>query len=78
MYNKKRKSIDNSEVIDMRKNKSLYDYVEEASIKYILDTWPAKIPRNSPCPCNSGKKYKNCHKNDIDKWREYYEENTNE
>jgi len=24
------------------------------------ETW-GKIPRNSPCPCNSGKKYKHCH-----------------
>jgi preprotein translocase subunit SecA len=23
-------------------------------------TW-GKIPRNAPCPCNSGKKYKHCH-----------------
>jgi len=23
-------------------------------------TW-GKIPRNSPCPCGSGKKYKHCH-----------------
>ena len=22
-----------------------------------------KIPRNSPCPCGSGKKYKHCHGN---------------
>jgi len=21
---------------------------------------PKKIPRNAPCPCGSGKKYKNC------------------
>jgi len=23
-------------------------------------TW-GKVPRNSPCPCGSGKKYKHCH-----------------
>ena len=23
--------------------------------------WPRKIGRNDPCPCGSGKKYKNCH-----------------
>jgi len=22
--------------------------------------WPAKIPRNAPCPCGSGRKYKDC------------------
>jgi len=24
------------------------------------ETW-GKVPRNSPCPCGSGKKYKLCH-----------------
>jgi preprotein translocase subunit SecA len=24
------------------------------------ETW-GKIPRNTPCPCGSGKKYKHCH-----------------
>ncbi|HAQ36539.1 MAG TPA: hypothetical protein DCQ53_14430, partial [Alphaproteobacteria bacterium] len=24
------------------------------------ETW-GKVPRNSPCPCGSGKKYKHCH-----------------
>jgi preprotein translocase subunit SecA len=23
-------------------------------------SWP-KTPRNAPCPCGSGKKYKHCH-----------------
>ena len=23
-------------------------------------TW-GKVPRNAPCPCGSGKKYKHCH-----------------
>jgi preprotein translocase subunit SecA len=24
------------------------------------DNW-GKVPRNAPCPCGSGKKYKHCH-----------------
>jgi preprotein translocase subunit SecA len=24
------------------------------------ETW-SKTPRNAPCPCGSGKKYKHCH-----------------
>ena len=24
------------------------------------DTW-GKVPRNAPCPCGSGRKYKHCH-----------------
>lgn len=27
----------------------------------------SKTGRNDPCPCHSGKKYKKCHKNEIDK-----------
>ena len=23
-------------------------------------------PRNKPCPCGSGKKYKNCHQSDLE------------
>ena len=24
-------------------------------------TWDANVPRNAPCPCGSGKKFKYCH-----------------
>ena len=27
----------------------------------------SKISRNDPCPCGSGKKYKNCHENKDNK-----------
>ena len=31
--------------------------------KNLFDAQPKKIGRNDPCPCGSGKKYKNCHGN---------------
>jgi preprotein translocase subunit SecA len=34
---------------------------EEAAVKQKPVTKPKKIGRNEPCPCGSGKKYKNCH-----------------
>lgn len=35
------------------------DFVEESN-KRILPAMSTKYPRNSPCPCGSGKKYKQC------------------
>nr|WP_315421727.1 SEC-C metal-binding domain-containing protein [uncultured Pedobacter sp.] len=40
--------------------KSIDYTVEESDIKVIPPTIPT-VGRNSPCPCNSGKKYKACH-----------------
>ena len=31
--------------------------------KNLFNAPPKKIGRNDPCPCGSGKKYKNCHGN---------------
>src|SRR5713226_7104283 len=36
------------------------DYVEESK-KLTQPAVSAKVSRNSPCPCGSGKKYKKCH-----------------
>ena len=33
---------------------------EEADTATLADTVP-RVGRNDPCPCGSGKKYKNCH-----------------
>jgi len=30
----------------------------------------AKVGRNEPCPCGSGKKYKDCHEKDGSAWLE--------
>jgi preprotein translocase subunit SecA len=38
-------------------NKDLQTNIEESQI----DAKEKKIARNDPCPCGSGKKYKNCH-----------------
>ena len=45
-------------------NKKLNKYDNEAKIYFNpLDSFP----RNSPCPCNSGKKFKKCHRGNIEK-----------
>lgn len=37
------------------------DYVKQSSVKRQPIFTDKKIGRNEPCPCGSGKKYKNCH-----------------
>ena len=49
----------------MHENPPLYDYsedevVEHAPLTPIIRETP-KVGRNEPCPCGSGKKYKQCH-----------------
>jgi preprotein translocase subunit SecA len=34
---------------------------EEAEVPAFQQAKSEKIPRNAPCPCGSGKKYKLCH-----------------
>jgi hypothetical protein len=38
------------------------------------DVW-AKTGRNDPCPCGSGKKYKNCHYRQIQEQRALVDQN---
>jgi len=51
--------------------KSLYNVVEEASIRYVIDMWGDKIKRNDLCPCLSGKKYKACHMKQIEEYKDW-------
>ncbi len=37
-----------------------HDYVEEFNARKPFTRSQAKIGRNDPCPCGSGKKYKKC------------------
>ena len=45
------------ELIDSKRRKELY---KEQKLSTTVVKGP-KISRNDPCPCGSGKKYKNCH-----------------
>lgn len=36
-------------------------FIEENDLKAKERAISKKIPRNDPCPCGSGKKYKRCH-----------------
>jgi len=44
-------------------SKEAIDFVEDYKMEQRKVTQVAsrKVPRNAPCPCGSGKKYKNCH-----------------
>jgi hypothetical protein len=37
------------------------DFVEEKKLRVTPVSIPRRVGRNDPCPCGSGKKYKNCH-----------------
>jgi hypothetical protein len=37
------------------------DFVSESKIQSTTEPAFAKVGRNDPCPCGSGKKYKQCH-----------------
>ena len=50
------KTLYNIELVTTNKNKE-NQISKKVSNLYI----GKKIPRNSPCPCGSGKKYKHCH-----------------
>ena len=49
-------NVDNAEFSYNKKN----DYNEENPQNTVSANW-GKVGRNSPCPCGSGKKFKNCH-----------------
>ncbi|MDQ4065551.1 MAG: SEC-C metal-binding domain-containing protein [Actinomycetota bacterium] len=34
---------------------------ESEGVAVVQQAQSSKIPRNAPCPCGSGKKYKQCH-----------------
>ena len=36
-------------------------FIEENGLKEKEPAVSKKVPRNNPCPCGSGKKYKKCH-----------------
>lgn len=50
----------------VKKGRSLSKVVWPSSSSGPLPRHVAKIGRNDPCPCGSGKKYKDCHRNDGD------------
>ena len=78
-YEKNGKGIDHHEVSQFRKNKDgQWLFVDgeghehnegeghhhhEPQVTYVREH--SKVGRNDPCPCGSGKKYKNCHGRDI-------------
>ena len=49
------KSIDEEKQKEREEEKKKREELKQESLKY------AKVQRNSPCLCGSGKKYKNCH-----------------
>ena len=50
----------------VKKGRSLGNVVWPSSSSGPLPRHVAKIGRNEPCPCGSGKKYKDCHQKDGD------------
>ena len=50
----------------VKKGRSLGKVVWPAASSGPLPRKVAKIGRNDPCPCGSGKKYKDCHQKDGD------------
>jgi len=49
-----------TEVVESHGDAELTESESVSDKPYVKDEW-AKTPRNAACPCNSGKKYKNCH-----------------
>lgn len=53
----------------------LYEFTERSRFVFedvwyyldgvLTDSTPVKINRNAPCPCNSGKKFKQCHQHKL-------------
>ncbi len=50
----------------VKKGRSLGKVVWPSASSGPLPRQVAKIGRNEPCPCGSGKKYKDCHQKDGD------------
>ena len=49
-------------------NTDLSKYVRPRKTRTVIREHNKKIGRNDPCPCGSGKKYKNCCLNEDDKF----------
>jgi hypothetical protein len=47
-----------------KKGRNLGKVVWPSASQGVLPRQVAKIGRNDPCPCGSGKKYKDCHQKD--------------
>ena len=55
------KTSNNKEIENISKNKTIRNKIKSSKIDpNNPNTW-GKVGRNEPCPCGSGKKFKNCH-----------------
>ena len=62
MYFEEMLSLQNEKVIKTLFNIELVAQTEKKEVKKVNTSFLSKkIPRNSLCPCGSGKKYKHCH-----------------
>ncbi|MCR8698274.1 preprotein translocase subunit SecA [Campylobacter sp. LMG 7929] len=55
------KEVQNFEEKSHEQNEQLLSNTTESGVNENGEAQITKVPRNSPCPCGSGKKYKECH-----------------